>query len=89
VNSKLSQYDRGINNTIFLNARGKDVVSRIMQPLRKIGVPTACIFDFDILKKQNVREKTAHCGTEYYLLQTLKVLNLIILNMSVNILNQV
>jgi predicted ATPase len=50
TNSKLLRYDRGINNTVFLNANGKGSVHKITTPLRKIGIPAAAIYDFNVLR---------------------------------------
>jgi ABC-type polar amino acid transport system ATPase subunit len=39
----------GVENTLFLNANGKDSIARIVQPLREMGIPAAIIVDLDIL----------------------------------------
>ena len=52
ANSKLLQYNRGIRNTIFLNANGKQVITRMVRPLRKIGLTVAAIYDLDVLKEE-------------------------------------
>jgi predicted ATP-dependent endonuclease of OLD family len=59
ANNKLvSSLERGIiEDTIFLNARGKPVVHRLVKSLRKIGVPTASIYDLDVLKEEKVHGK--------------------------------
>jgi predicted ATP-dependent endonuclease of OLD family len=60
ANNRLVKCERGINNTIFLNANGKYVVHRIIRALRKIGVPAAAIYDFDVLRNEKIKgeEKT-------------------------------
>lgn len=40
---------RGAPNTLFLNANGKDSVNKIVEPLRKFGIPVAAILDIDAL----------------------------------------
>jgi len=50
----------GIRDSTFLNVNGKDAVYKLVKPLRKIGVPAACIYDFDVIridKNNNVRRK--------------------------------
>jgi predicted ATPase len=47
----LSKNDaRGVPHTLFLNAKGKDTIYRIIEPLRKLGIPSAVITDIDIVK---------------------------------------
>jgi hypothetical protein len=41
---------RGIPNALFLNGNGKDSLFRIVDPLRKLGIPTAAVFDVDFLR---------------------------------------
>lgn len=42
---------RGVPHTLFLNAQGKDTIPRIIEPLRKLGIPAAAIVDIDVLKQ--------------------------------------
>ena len=40
----------GARNTLFLNAQNKQTVARLIEPLRKMGVPAAAIVDIDVIK---------------------------------------
>jgi hypothetical protein len=53
VNERLLEHagQRGVPNTLFLNANGKDTVHRIVAPLRRLGIPAACILDIDVLQQ--------------------------------------
>jgi len=42
---------RGVPHTLFLNAQNKDTIPRIVEPLRKLGIPAAAIVDIDIFKE--------------------------------------
>lgn len=53
INRKMQYKKSGIDDTIFLNSHGKDDMHRIMRSLRKIGIPTACIYDLDVVKVQS------------------------------------
>ena len=66
INERLlaSNDPRGIPNTLFLNANGKQTIPRIIEPLRKLGIPSAGIVDIDIVKDRG-EEWTRHfaaCG---------------------------
>lgn len=52
VNQRLLDADdqRGTPHALFLNADNKQTVPRIVEPLRKLGVPCAAIVDLDVLK---------------------------------------
>jgi hypothetical protein len=52
TNERLLRYkaEWGIPNCLFLNSQGKHTLQTIMQPLRKLGIPTAGIVDVDIVK---------------------------------------
>jgi hypothetical protein len=41
---------RGTPDTLFLNANGKDVIPMIVEPLRRLGIPTAAVMDLDVVK---------------------------------------
>ncbi len=53
INSRLIVKDRGIPQCLFLNGQNKQTISRILEPLRKIGVPAVGITDLDILNVDN------------------------------------
>lgn len=50
INRRLNQKNRGHDDAVFINGIGKDVLHRIVSGLRKLGVPTACIYDLDFIK---------------------------------------
>lgn len=52
INDRLvaSDDDRRIDNALFINANGKDAIPVIMEPLRKLGIPAAGIYDLDFIK---------------------------------------
>ncbi|MDK4711573.1 AAA family ATPase [Rhizobium sp. CNPSo 4039] len=52
VNERLlAQGDaRGIPHALFLNADNKQTIPRIVEPLRKLGLPAASVTDLDVLK---------------------------------------
>lgn len=52
INERLLAADdpRGIPSALFINAENKQTISKIVAPLRKLGVPTAAIADIDVLK---------------------------------------
>jgi ABC-type cobalamin/Fe3+-siderophores transport system ATPase subunit len=52
VNERLLRFkpNWGIPNCLFVNAQNKQTIKTIIQPLRKLGIPTAGIVDIDIIK---------------------------------------
>ena len=52
INERLLAADdsRGIPNALFLNADNKQTISKIVEPLRRLGIPCASIIDLDIVK---------------------------------------
>jgi len=50
INDKFLLLKNGIKENIFLNANGKDGIFKLVRPLRRTGVPVACIYDFDVFK---------------------------------------
>ncbi len=53
VNQELLLEDRGLRNSIFLNAHGKYQIHRLIRPLRKTGLPVAGIYDLDVIRAKN------------------------------------
>ncbi|MGD6852423.1 MAG: TOPRIM nucleotidyl transferase/hydrolase domain-containing protein [Candidatus Bathyarchaeia archaeon] len=53
INRKLLLDRQGIPDVLFIKAIGKDTIHRIVVQLRKIGIPTAFIYDLDIIRKRN------------------------------------
>jgi hypothetical protein len=53
INERLlrSKVERGIPNCLFIHAQNKQTIPTILQPLRKLGIPTAGIVDIDVLKE--------------------------------------
>ena len=49
VNFRLQQSNRGLNDSLFMNAQNWQTIPRIVTPLRKLGIPAAGVFDFDVL----------------------------------------
>lgn len=49
INFRLSREDRGIDDTLFVNAQNWQTTSSIMGPLRSVGVPTASVLDLDTI----------------------------------------
>ena len=54
INHRLGAMDdpRHIPHSLFLNARGKDTVQRIIDPLRRIGIPSVAVVDLDLVKSK-------------------------------------
>ncbi len=50
VNERLVRSGRGIQNCLFLNAQNWQTIQQIIRPLRKHGIPAACIVDVDVIK---------------------------------------
>jgi len=48
INIRLQSEKRGINQCLFINGQNKQTLSRILEPLRKVGVPAAAISDLDV-----------------------------------------
>ena len=52
INRRLQTEKRGINQAFFTNGQNKQTLHRIVQPLRRIGVPAVAIPDLDILEDE-------------------------------------
>jgi AAA domain, putative AbiEii toxin, Type IV TA system len=50
MNYRLQAAGRGIDDCLFLNAQNNQTISRIVGPLRRIGVPAAAIVDLDTIR---------------------------------------
>lgn len=52
INERLLQFapDRAIPNCLFINGNGKDAIPVIAEPLRRLGIPVATIYDVDFVK---------------------------------------
>lgn len=61
VNRQLDSKKQGIIDAVFLNARGKDVVPRIVKPLRDVGVPAAAVLDLDAIENPQKFEDYMTC----------------------------
>ncbi|HVA69242.1 MAG TPA: AAA family ATPase [Candidatus Binataceae bacterium] len=46
----------GADGCLFLNAHGKEPIRRIVEPLRKMGIPAAAIVDIDIIKGDDAKD---------------------------------
>jgi hypothetical protein len=53
INERLLRFcpEWGIPNCLFINAQNKQTVHTIIRPLRKLGIPAACIVDVDVFKE--------------------------------------
>lgn len=49
INVRLVAHGKGIEDAQFMNAQNWQTIPRIVAPLRALGVPSAAIFDFDVL----------------------------------------
>ena len=49
VNEKMNDDGRGIDQCLFINAQSKQALYKIAGPLRRMGIPTAVVADFDIV----------------------------------------
>jgi ABC-type polar amino acid transport system ATPase subunit len=55
VNQRLLAHGaRGARGCLFLNAQNKQTLYRLVGPLRRVGVPAACIVDVDVLKEGGI-----------------------------------
>jgi ABC-type cobalamin/Fe3+-siderophores transport system ATPase subunit len=50
INERLLRHNRGIPNCVFLNAQNKQTIPTIVGPLRSLGIPTAAVYDIDLVK---------------------------------------
>jgi hypothetical protein len=57
-----------------VNAQNKQTIARIVEPLRKLGVPSAAIVDIDIIKGDDLKERLSACGVPQELIQSWGVL---------------
>ena len=57
INRKLLSKKRGSSDAIFLNAHSKYQIHNFVKPLRKSGLPVACIYDLDVIRTKK-KEKT-------------------------------
>ena len=58
VNRRLTSQDRGIQDCLFINAQNKQTVSRIIAPLREIGIRAAAVLDLDVINVGNTDWET-------------------------------
>jgi ABC-type cobalamin/Fe3+-siderophores transport system ATPase subunit len=49
VNSRLIADSRGLEDCLFMNAQNWQTIPRVVEPLRRIGVPALAIFDLDVM----------------------------------------
>ncbi len=50
INRRLESANRGVRDSVFLNAPGKHAIHTLVGPLRRIGIPAAAIYDLDLLR---------------------------------------
>lgn len=51
INERLDDAGRGIGDALFINAHSWQTVGRIVEPLRRLGVPAAAVLDLDAIVK--------------------------------------
>ena len=49
INERMISVGRGISDTLFVNTNGKDQIHEFVGVLRKLGIPTAAIYDLDFM----------------------------------------
>lgn len=50
INARLKSANRAhAKDCLFLNFNGKDAMYKVVKPLRAMGIPTACLLDFDLI----------------------------------------
>lgn len=50
INNRLLQNSRGVKDCLFLNAQNKQTIQKIVEPLRRVGIPAVAIVDLDLIK---------------------------------------
>jgi len=51
MNRRLELKSRGIKDALFLNGQNKQTIYRLIQPLRRLGIPAAAVVDLDMIKE--------------------------------------
>jgi hypothetical protein len=75
INARLlAANDKGVRDSVFLNAQNKQTIRRIVAPLRRMGIAAAAIVDFDIIKGTDLRDLLSACGVPIELEHALTVL---------------
>ncbi len=68
INRRLRAENRGAVDSLLLNVNGKAMMSKVVDPLRRIGVPTAAVPDLDILENGSEFQALASaCGIPEHL----------------------
>ena len=64
MNQRLVDQNRGMRDTLFLNAQNMQTISRLVQPLRRVGIAAAAIVDLDFINVQqtNWNDLLNTCG---------------------------
>lgn len=52
INYRLQVEGRGISDALFMNAQNWQTISRVVRPLRVLGIPAAAIMDLDVLEQE-------------------------------------
>lgn len=63
MNRRLLRNGRGIEDSVFLNAQNWQTIARLVQPLRRIGVPAAAILDLDTITGNETTWKKIYKAT--------------------------
>lgn len=56
INYRLQIKKKGIPDALFLNAQNWQTIPRIIEPLRRIGIPAAAVFDFDVITDEDFKK---------------------------------
>jgi ABC-type iron transport system FetAB ATPase subunit len=51
INRRLELKERGIKDALFLNGQNKQTIYRLIEPLRRLGIPAVAVVDLDIIKE--------------------------------------
>lgn len=74
VNARLLVDSAGIRDSVFLNAQNKQTVRRLVEPLRRMGIPAVAVVDIDILKGGDLKDLLVACNVPSELAHSLTVL---------------
>lgn len=58
INRRLTDAGRGLDDSLFINARGWTSIGQMVGPLRKLGIPAACVIDFDAIARPGAEWNT-------------------------------
>ena len=53
INRRLERTQNQIDDALFLRGLGKGTLHKMVNSLRKLGIPAACVYDLDIIRKND------------------------------------